>query len=49
MFCGHCGNKVPDGARYCPHCSNKMETENKMPVNKVDVAVNKYLLNVMQM
>ena len=25
MFCGHCGTKIPEGAKFCPSCGEKAD------------------------
>ena len=33
MFCGKCGNKIEDGARFCEYCGFRMENTDNAPVN----------------
>lgn len=35
MFCGNCGNQVPDGANVCPNCGTALgvQTDNSASVN----------------
>lgn len=41
MFCGKCGNRVPDGAKFCNVCGNKIinEQEEKAPLNVNELPV----------
>ena len=40
MFCGKCGTKNKEGAKFCEKCGNKLEASKKEPAKKENKTVN---------
>lgn len=42
MFCGKCGNEVPEGNQYCIHCGNRFEDGQDIVLNRVNQPHSKF-------
>ena len=39
MFCGKCGNELPDDAKFCGKCGYKIETKNESVENQINTPI----------